>query len=595
MKLQNYDEILDTTETNVGEYETKFRHRFYEEHVRNNPKFCFLKEKLGVTDFEDYQLVQTFSESDWKNSGVSVLHKKRFQELCKNEQKLLKQSFKQLSIDNTFKINYDRLSEKAKKALHFCSFLPNEMIMQSLLYSEDAFNEKVWQELEDSSLLSPVLNNTTSNSYYTCNKLVQNFIRKSNNDIVVNNVLLDLIKLIIEKYKNISKEILHKDHNLANNIFLQFKSIYEHLKKEDNEIDLQVKLEFIEKTVTHSWKYLHQASTAKNFLSSELMKQLLDDIDTQEDNADIATSLNNIGLVYRNKGEFDEALVYYQKALKIRCRLYDVDESQVEAEGNAVIAQSLNNIGTVYYNKSEFDEALVYYLKALKIRCRIFDVDESQVETQGNAAIAQSLNNIGSVYYYNGDNNEALTYYQKAFKIRCRVFGVDETQVKTQGNAAIATSLNNIGNVYDNKGNIDEALMYYHNALTIRCRVFGVDESQIESQGNSDIAQLLNNIGLVYNLKGDYDEALLYYHKSLNISFRVFGVDESLVEIQGNSDIAELLYNIGNVYYNKGEIDEALTYYQKTLKILCRVFTNNINHPFIKDTKQSIDICANVQ
>ena len=108
-------------------------------------------------------------------------------------------------------------------------------------------------------------------------------------------------------------------------------------------------------------------------------------------------------------------------------------------------------------------------------------------------------------------------------------------------------------------------------------------------------SQLLNNIGLVYNLKGDYDEALLYYHKSLNISFRVFGVDESLFEIQGNSDIAELLYNIGNVYYNKGEIDEALTYYQKTLKILCRVFTNNVNHPFIQDTKQSIDICANVQ
>merc|ERR550537_2040275 len=128
--------------------------------------------------------------------------------------------------------------------------------MQSLLYSEETFNAKVWQELEDSSLLSPFMNNTTSNScHYTCHRLVQDFARKSINssDIVVNNVLLDLIKLILEKYENISEEILHTDHSLANNIFLQFQSIYEHLMRQgmnddnsndNNEIDIQLK--FIE-------------------------------------------------------------------------------------------------------------------------------------------------------------------------------------------------------------------------------------------------------------------------------------------------------------------------------------------------------------
>ena len=106
------------------------------------------------------------------------------------------------------------------------------MIMQSLQYSDDTFNSKVWQELEDSSLLSPLMNNTIPNcSHYTCYLLVEDFAWRSINssDVVVNNVLLDLIKVILEKYKNISEEILHTDHSLANNIFLQFQSIYEHL------------------------------------------------------------------------------------------------------------------------------------------------------------------------------------------------------------------------------------------------------------------------------------------------------------------------------------------------------------------------------
>ena len=169
----------------------------------------------------------------------------------------------------------------------------------------------------------------------------------------MNNVLLDLIKLILEKYANISEEILHTDHSLANNIFLQFQSIYEHLIRQgmndddnnnDNERDLQLKLEFIEKTATHAWEYLHQASTAKTFLSSEWMERLLVDVETQEGNSSIADSLNNIGIVYQEKGDYDEALVYYQKALKIKYRVFGVDENQVETQGNSSIAQSLSLI-----------------------------------------------------------------------------------------------------------------------------------------------------------------------------------------------------------------------------------------------------------
>ena len=43
--------------------------------------------------------------------------------------------------------------------------------------------------------------------------------------------------------------------------------------------------------------------------------------------ADIAGSLHNIGIVYDYKGDYDEALVYYQKALKIFSRVFQNDLS----------------------------------------------------------------------------------------------------------------------------------------------------------------------------------------------------------------------------------------------------------------------------
>merc|ERR1719198_1009986 len=94
-------------------------------------------------------------------------------------------------------------------------------------------------------------------------------------------------------------------------------------------------------------------------------------------NAGIADSLHNIGIVYDYKGDYDEALLYYQKSLKIFYRVFGVDENQVETQGNSSIAQSLLNIGIVYKDKGDDDEALVYYQKSLKIFNRVFQNDLS--------------------------------------------------------------------------------------------------------------------------------------------------------------------------------------------------------------------------
>ncbi|MDE6784003.1 MAG: tetratricopeptide repeat protein, partial [Ruminococcus sp.] len=58
-------------------------------------------------------------------------------------------------------------------------------------------------------------------------------------------------------------------------------------------------------------------------------------------------------------GEYDKALEYYEKALKI-CE-------SVLGKEHPNTATTYNNIAVVYQDKGEYDKALEYYEKALKI------------------------------------------------------------------------------------------------------------------------------------------------------------------------------------------------------------------------------------
>ncbi len=75
---------------------------------------------------------------------------------------------------------------------------------------------------------------------------------------------------------------------------------------------------------------------------------------------DIASYYNKLGGVYDDKGEYDLALEYYFKCLKIR-------ETKLGNE-HVDTARSYNNIGLVYDNKGEYNLALEYYFKSLKIK-----------------------------------------------------------------------------------------------------------------------------------------------------------------------------------------------------------------------------------
>ena len=79
--------------------------------------------------------------------------------------------------------------------------------------------------------------------------------------------------------------------------------------------------------------------------------------------ADVANTYNNIGIVYRNKGDLENALLQHQRALEIRTRVYGQEHLDVAA--------SYNNIVEVYRQQGRYEEALDYYHRSLDIKVRV--------------------------------------------------------------------------------------------------------------------------------------------------------------------------------------------------------------------------------
>ena len=183
--------------------------------------------------------------------------------------------------------------------------------------------------------------------------------------------------------------------------------------------------------------------------------------------------------MYLNRGEWGQALEYFEKTLTISEELGD-------KQG---ISNALSTIGAVYHDRGEWGQALEYFEKKLTFSKELGD-------EQG---ISNALSNIGVVYHDNrGDWVQALEYFEKKLTF-------SEELGDKQG---ISNALNNIGVVYLNRGDWGQALEYFEKKLTI-------SEELGDKQG---ISTTLNNIGEINIKNGDLDEAKNNLENSLAIA-----------------------------------------------------------------------------
>jgi tetratricopeptide (TPR) repeat protein len=106
--------------------------------------------------------------------------------------------------------------------------------------------------------------------------------------------------------------------------------------------------------------------------------------------------LNNIGNVYMQKGENQDALTYFQQSLQLREKLNVPDQ----------IADTLHNIGLVYAGTGEYDKAMASHMRALELNRKSND----------NRGAAAEQNAIGVLFQEQGRFGAAVTSGQDALK-----------------------------------------------------------------------------------------------------------------------------------------------------------------------------------
>lgn len=284
---------------------------------------------------------------------------------------------------------------------------------------------------------------------------------------------------------------------------------------------------------------------------------------------DIADNLNNIGIIYENLGDYEQAYVNYKKALnfnRAKHGLYHVstannflnlgtaclkldrfDEAdlyfdttlmvytQVLAKNHPEFAALYNNLGAVANSRGDYRTALEYFDLALKNNETNLGEDHPDV--------ANIYANSGILLLNRGDYNKALAFFKKAYDIRLKFFG--------ENHHLVARTCNYLGDCYLPKKDFDKAYEWYNEAIRIYTALPPGDPA--------DFAEYKNDLGYYFEKLGNHEAALRLYNEALSV---VRKRPEKL-----DLDIANSLDRLGNVFLSKSNFEEAKLYFERALRI----------------------------
>lgn len=243
-------------------------------------------------------------------------------------------------------------------------------------------------------------------------------------------------------------------------------------------------------------------------------------------------SLNNIGIIYKNQGVFDEALEYYIESLRI-------STSQGYEEARAF---TLNNMGTVYSLKGIHDKALIYFIESYEL---LKSIDSKE-------RLPDALNNIGNAYMETGREDMALQYYSKAI-------AASEEGSQSKG----SNPLNNIGKVYFYRHDYTRALAYF-------------EKGYLQEEERGDVLGMSNslmNIGSTYLELGNYEEAEKILNKALDFASDAIAYPQLQLIYESLSRLYHRQNQLHKAYDYRILYDEAkdFTYHEKSSRMMTQI------------------------
>jgi tetratricopeptide (TPR) repeat protein len=217
----------------------------------------------------------------------------------------------------------------------------------------------------------------------------------------------------------------------------------------------------------------------------------IDDKVMGPDHPDTARSLNNLGYLLQEQGDFSGAQPYYERALAIREKALGPDHTET--------AKSLSNLGGLLHTHGDLSGARPYFERALAIHEKAFGPDHPDT--------AVSLTNLGGLRQDQGDLSGARPYFERALAINEKTLGTNHP--------ATARCLANLGGLLRRQGDLTGARPYFERALAILEKTLGPD--------HPDTAVSLSNLGALLFSQRKIAMARPYIQRALGIYEKAFG------------------------------------------------------------------------
>lgn len=294
----------------------------------------------------------------------------------------------------------------------------------------------------------------------------------------------------------------------------------------------------IQEKITLAKKYMNTNSDTAMIYAREAYE-----LCKQEKDLDNQGVVSNImGILYRNKGQYDKSLFYHMEAASLFSKAGN-------ARGEAF---ACNNIGNVYYRTAKYDDAQIYYERSLVLKLKLGlqkDVSSTYV-------------NLANIFMKKKQYDSCEYYYTLALK-NARKYD-DETN--------ISLSLMNLGETYFVEKKYNKALKLYNEALT----------RNIQGNNQVHIANCHYAMGKIFMEKKEYAEAHLHLAEALKIiqetgvrptELNVYRTYAQLFEKQQDYKQAYLYYKkyheLNDTIFNSENaqrIDEMKLRYESALK-----------------------------
>ena len=338
---------------------------------------------------------------------------------------------------------------------------------------------------------------------------------------------------------------------------------------------------------------------------AEKQLEILRKAGVDEQNPQYATSLSNLGDLYRLAGNYGKAEPLLKRALKI----YGL----AVGKEHLYFAGTLDSLAALYHQKGDYARAEPLYRQALETKQRILGNEHPDV--------AVTLSNFAMLHAERGDYEAAASLMSQSLELACRTLGeehpfvvatrdalanlylvsgfspsaqteaegieaqlgqlsVQADQLRDEGrfaeaiplleqqqcmvrqledgeeNLSFARVLSKLGWLHYELGDYAEAEPLLRRAEEITRRMVG--------EADPEYARELNNLALLLRAIGDYPAALEMSERALKIARTTLGEEDP--------HVATMLNNLAGLHMAMGNYSAAEPLYQKALTIRRRSF-----------------------